>query len=490
MAGFVTKIIKSGLGVFTSRIFGMVRDICIAGFFGANGATDAFVAAFAVPNLFRAFFAEGALASVFVPFLSDKLTMEGEQKASVYLSSLITVISSVVLILTVLVMAFPDIVTYIFLPGYKDDPAVSSLMPAMVSVLMPYLFFVTVCSLLTCYLNLKGSFFVPNSSTAFLNIAMIAGAFMGYHHGSDILYVCYGVFIGGVAQFFFILLYAYRFGFRFSLRGGYDRRVNEVFHYAVPSLAGVGISQINFMIGRAAASFLATGSISYLYYSNRLFQFPMGLFTIAVGTVVMAEISKANSSGDTAVRNSLIDKAINSIMLVMLPSAAGLIVLAEPIISLVYGRMNFLASDTAATAADLQMYSLGLVFYSFIAVFSRVFYSDKDIKTPLKGAFVGLVVNVVMIAALMKFMGHSGIALASSVAAAATFFYLYTRVRDYRYLFGAVFMKASASSAIMVIGSYIMLSAGAGTVVNIVISAVLYFLALYLMKTNIRSVLR
>lgn len=363
-------------------------------------------------------------------------------------------------------------------------------MPAMISVLMPYLFFITICSLLTCYLNLKGSFYVPNSSTAFLNIAMIAGAFAGYYHGSDILYVCYGVFIGGIAQFLFILFYAYRFGFRFSLRGGYDRSVNEVFHYALPSLASVGISQINFMIGRAAASFLVTGSVSYLYYSNRLFQFPMGLFTIAVGTVVMAEISKANSSGNTDMRNSLIDKSINSIMLVMLPSSAGLIVLAEPIISLVYGRMNFLEADAAATASDLRMYSLGLVFYSFIAVFSRVFYSDKDIRTPLTGALVGLAVNVVMIAVLMKLMGHSGIALASSVAASATFFYLYTRVRDYRYVFGAFIFKAAAASGLMALVSYLLLVYGAGIIVNIFVSAVLYFSALYFMKINIRSVLR
>lgn len=493
MAGFVAKIIKSGLGIFTSRIFGMVRDALIAAYFGVNGLTDAFFIAFAVPNLFRAFFAEGALSSVFVPFLSDKLTHEGEKQASGYLTSMIMAVAGAIFVLILAISLFPKQFIVMFMPGYASDAALLSEASEMIVILIPYLLFVSVCALLTCYLNLKNSFFLPNASTALLNISMIIGAWVGYRSGMNIMYLCYGVFIGGILQFSAVLAYSLIKGYRPFLYSGYDRSAVRVFKLILPSLAGVGISQLNFMVGRIAASFLAVGSISYLYYANRLFQFPLGMFAVAVGTVALSDISSANSEGEYGRRNELINKAVNAILLVMLPSMAGLILLSEPIMNLVYGRMNFGAHDVAESASALRMYSSGLLFYSMISLFSRIFFSDKDIRTPLYGAFIGFLANLILNFVLMSYMGHEGIALASSLAALINFLYLYVKIKDYHYnvgVFGVFVLKLTVSAALMSIVVYLADSHGLNIVVNILLGVTSYFVMLTVTGVKIRSVLR
>ncbi len=184
-------------------------------------------------------------------------------------------------------------------------------------------------------------------------------------------------FLGGVAQLIYVVAASLIKGYRPTLSGGFSKDVRKTFYLIIPSLAGVGINQVNFMVGRILASFLAMGSISYLYYANRLFQFPLGMFAVAVGTVTLTEISRANTDGDIHKRNDLINKAVNSIFLIMLPATTGLIVLAHPIIDIVYARMNFTAENVASTAVALQMYTAGLLFYAFLNVFSRVFHSEK-----------------------------------------------------------------------------------------------------------------
>jgi len=493
MSGFMFKVLKSGLGIFTSRVFGLIRDVAVAGFFGASGLTDAFFVAFAIPNLFRAFFAEGALSSAFVPFLSDNMKHKSEKAADNYLTSLIIAVSLMILIILVLTVLFPSQIITLFMPGYADDTVLISKASHMVVILMPYLFFVTICALLSGYLNLKGSYYIPNSSTAILNIAMITGAWLGYKNGIDILYLCYGVFAGGVLQLIYVLLYAYYKGFRPNLSEGYSKDVKKTFLLVVPSLAGVGVSQFNFMIGRILASFLAMGSISYLYYANRLFQFPLGMFAVAVGTVTLTEISRANTDGDIGRRNNLINKAINAIFIIMLPATTGLIILAHPIIDIVYARMNFTLNDVEQTAFALQMYTVGLMFYSMLNVFSRVFHSEKDMKTPVKGALIGLVANVAFNLILIKPMGHPGIALASGIAAGMNCIYLYLKMRDFKYAFSdnmSLLLKLLFACLLMAGATYWLYVIGLHIIPVIFMGALLYFISLKVTGVNIRSVLR
>lgn len=493
MSGFMQKILKSGLGIFTSRVFGFIRDVVIAGFFGASGLTDAFFVAFAIPNLFRAFFAEGALSSAFVPFLSDNMTHKSKQSADNYLTSLIIAVSLMISFILVLSVIFPQQVVTLFMPGYADDVELISKAAQMLVVLMPYLLFVTICALLAGYLNLKGSYYIPQSSTAILNITMIIGAWVGYQKGLDVMYLCYGVFAGGVLQLAYVQAAAFMKGYRPNLKGGFSKDVRKTFLLVVPSLAGVGVTQLNFLIGRVLASFLAVGSISYLYYANRLFQFPLGMFAIAVGTVTLTEISRANTDGDTGRRNDLIDKAINAIFIIMLPATTGLIVLAHPIIDIVYARMSFTADNVSATAYALQMYTVGLMFFSLLNVFSRIFHSEKDMKTPVKGALIGLAANIVFNLILIKPMGHAGIALASGIAAAMNCTYLYLKLRDYRYqIAGNIIFILKLLTACIIMGgvTYWLYFIGLNILPVIAIGAVLYFISLRVTGVRIRSVLR
>jgi len=493
MSGFMHKVLKSGLGIFTSRVFGLLRDVVIAGVFGASGLTDAFFVAFAIPNLFRAFFAEGALSSAFVPFLSDNMTNKSKRAADNYLTSLIMAVSGMIIVILFITAMFPTQLVTLFMPGYSGDVALIAKASDMVIILMPYLLFVTMCALLSGYLNLQGSYYIPNSSTAILNIAMIIGAWIAYKNGLDIIYLCFGVFFGGVFQLIYVQLYAFYKGYRPNLSGGYSKDVKKTFMLVIPSLAGVGINQFNFLVGRVLASFLAMGSISYLYYANRLFQFPLGMFAVAVGTVTLTEISRANSEGNITARNRLIDKAVNAILIIMLPATTGLIVLAHPIIELVYARMSFTSEDVYATAVALQMYTVGLMFYSLLNVFSRVFHSEKDMKTPVKGAMIGLVANVAFNLILIKPMGHAGIALASGIAAGMNCIYLYLKLRDYKYAVVkniGLIMKLLLACVLMGGITYGIYLAGLHIIPVIVLGGAVYFLALKFTGVNIRSVLR
>ncbi|PLX70152.1 MAG: murein biosynthesis integral membrane protein MurJ [Denitrovibrio sp.] len=493
MSGFIQKVLKSGLGIFTSRIFGLIRDIVVAGYFGASGLTDAFFVAFAIPNLFRAFFAEGALSSAFVPFLSDNMKHKSSKVADNYITSLIIAVSLMIAVILVITSLFPEYIIKLFMPGYANNQEIITTASNMMVVLMPYLLLVTICALLSGYLNLKGSYYIPHSSTAILNIAMITGAWIGYTKGVDIMYLCYGVFFGGIAQLLYVAIAAYIKGYRATLSGGFSKDVRKTFYLVIPSLAGVGINQVNFMVGRILASFLAVGSISYLYYANRLFQFPLGMFAVAVGTVTLTEISKANTEGDLHKRNGLIDKAVNSIFLIMLPASTGLIVLAYPIIDIVYARMSFTMENVGATASALQMYTIGLLFYSFLNVFSRVFHSEKDMKTPVKGAAIGLVANVLFNLLLIKPMGHSGIALASGLAAGLNCAYLYYKMRDYRYRLTDNFfyiVKLVFASVVMGASTYGLYILGLNIIPVIAIGGVIYFIALKITGIRIKELIR
>jgi len=493
MAGFVKKVLKSGLGILTSRVFGMVRDVLVAGFFGANALTDAFFVAFAVPNLFRAFFAEGALSSVFVPIMSDKLAKEGEHSASYYLTSLVFFVSAVILVLLGIVYMFPETSVTVFMPGYRHDSAILSAASSMLVILMPYLLTISICALFSGYLNIKDTYYLPAASTAILNIAMIAGAWLGYVHSGDINILCYGVLAGGVLQLLLVLGAAFYKGYRPVFSGGINRDALNSFYYVLPSLASVGINQLNFMTGRIIASFLTVGSISYLYYANRLFQFPLGMFAVAVGTVTLTEISVANSKGDFGQRNILIDKAVNAILIIMVPAAAGLIILADPIISLVYGRLSFGERDVHATAFALRMYSSGLLFYSLISVFSRIFYSDKDVRTPLRAAFVGFIFNVLLGFLFMRPLGHGGIALAASIAAMVNCICLYINLKHYNYsVSGSIglIVKVAASTAAM---SFIVFAADKGglhVLFNVVLGCGVYYFTMKLLGTDLLKVMR
>jgi putative peptidoglycan lipid II flippase len=484
--------LKSSSGIMTSRILGLIRDLVVAAVFGANKITDAFFVAFAIPNLFRALFAEGALSSAYIPILAEKYR-RNYLEALKYLTQLILIVGVTVVVIIFIICIFPREILIVFMPGYAKDLELLNAASQMLGFLMPYLFFVMLVAIITGYLNLMGSYFVSYSSTAILNIFMIMGAFLGYRYGRDIIYLAYGVFLGGLFQFLYVFLYSKLRGFTFVPSFQMDPDIKKTFLLIVPSIAGLGISQINFVVGRVFASFLSSGSISYLYYANRLFQFPLGVFSVALGSVSLTEMSKAIACGDSEKARYVIDKSIISLLFIMLPATAGLLSLSYEITSLIYKRSSFGEFDTIYTAEALRMYAVGLLFYSLVGLFTRVFYSKKDTATPVKIAFLMSVLNVGLNYPLMLVLKHAGIALASSIVAMVNAFLLYKKITDYRfsfYLHRETLVKICAGTLFMLLFIYIQKIADVHLLINILVSTAVYFVSMGLMGLKIREILK
>ncbi len=490
---YILSIIRSGLGVMTSRVFGLVRDIVVAGVYGATGLTDIFFMAFAIPNLFRQFFAEGAIASAYIPFLSDKTHRQGAAAANAYLTQLIVIQTVLVLAVCLLLIIFAPFVMMLFMPGRAHNPSDIAIGATILRLVTPYLFFVSISGLLAGFLNLKGSYFVAYASTSCLNIMMIIGAIFGYFHGGNIYSLALSVFAGGMFQLSMVFTYSWHKQFRFGPLTPRDPDIKKTYQLLVPSLAGVGISQLNFLIGRALASMLQAGSISWLYYSNRLFQLPLGIFSVTISTVSLTELSKARTNGDAELVNRLIDKAVIGLIFIILPSTVGLVGLSLEITGLIYGRLAFSLTDAMNTASALQVYAAGLIFYSLASVFTRVYHSEKNTKTPVKMAAAAFLVNLLLSVLLMKPMGHVGIALASSVAAMVNTFMLYGGIRGYRFNFRAqapllfkILVATYIMAGVMIIGKIAHLP----VLITIAGCITAYFGMLHLMKVNIRGIFR
>jgi len=486
------KILHSSFGVFTSRIFGLIRDLVIAALFGASKYTDAFFVAFAIPNLFRALFAEGALSSAFIPILAENRN-KGVKYSNTYMTKIITYLFLIVGLLTFIIIIFSKYFILLFLPGYATDKEMVIFASNILKIVMPYLLFISISSIFAGFLNLLGSFFIPQSSTALLNISMIAGAYIGWIFDNNIYYLAYGVFVGGILQLLLLFVFSYIYGYRIQSNLKMSDNVKKTFLLIIPSIFGVGISQLNFTVGRIIASFLNEGSISYLYYANRLFQFPLGVFSVALSGVALAELSKTDIIDTQSKQHNLIDKAFIAIILIILPATIGLILLSDEITRFIYQRNHFTALDAAQTASALIMYSAGLIFFSFVNLFTKVFHSRKDTKTPVKIAAISFICNVIFMLLFIKWFSHAGIALASSFAAGINAFLLYAYIRDYSFNFKnnlAIILKIVSASAIMATVVTILKHYSLNLLIVILISAMTYFLCLAVLKVNIRRVLK
>jgi putative peptidoglycan lipid II flippase len=476
-----------------SRIFGLFRDIATAGVYGATGITDIFFVAFAIPNLFRQFFAEGAMASAYVPILSDKRDKSGVKAANTYLTQLITVQSILAVGVSIILVVFAEYIIILFMPGIIGNSYNISLGAAILRIVVPYLLFISIAGILAGYLNLCGSYFVAYASTAALNIMMIIGAAAGYIYNGNIYPLAFSVVTGGFLQLLIVYSYAYIKGFRIDALIPPDSDLKRTYKLVIPSLAGVGVSQLNFLVGRVIASFLQPGSISWLFYANRLFQFPLGVFAVTISTVSLTEFSIARTRGDKAKVQALIDKAIILVMLIIIPSTIGLVGLADELIDLVYKRSAFTQNDSLNSAIALQMYGVGLVFYSFAGIFTRVFHSDKNTATPVKIAGIAFAVNLVFNIILIKPLGHAGIALASSIAAVVNSALLYFFIKDYRFSIikhAGKIIKIMVSSYLLIGALVILKMNEVHVLINVAVCCAVYFGALVLLKFGIKDYLK
>lgn len=402
----------------TSRIAGLIRDMVVAAVFGAGMATDAFFVAFTIPNLLRRFFAEGSLTAAFVPTFTDVLhqegAAEGRQVVRICWTLLLLVLTGVTLIG---ILASPWLVKIVGY-GFSGDAGKLALTDLLNRLMFPYIFFVSLLALVAGVLNVSGHFLVPALSPVMLNLAMIGCALvLAPRMEQPITALACGVLIGGAVQLVMQIPVLYRFG--------YDLRLDFRFHHKavvriarlmLPGILGVAIYQINVVVTRLLASFLPEGSVSWLYYGQRLFEFPQGVFIVSLAQAVLPAMSRQSALNDQVGFRESLRFALILILLVTIPAALGLILCNQAIYSLFFMRGNFTPFDVSQAALALAWYAPGLLFVGISRVVVPSFYAMKDTRTPVKVSFWTLLVNVAAGLLLMKIMGHAGLALALTIS--------------------------------------------------------------------------
>jgi len=410
-----------GSATMLSRIMGMVRDMVVSRLFGAGLATDAFFAAFQIPNMLRRFFAEGALTSAFVPTFSAALNQRGENSARELANICFTLLTIVMAAITLAgIICSPWIVGVMF-PGFKSVPGKYELTVLLNRIMFPYIFFISLVALCMGILNTLRHFFTPAISTVFLNISMVLAALLlrGFFE-VPITALAAGVLIGGLIQLAIQLPVLWRKGFPFRLDFRFrDPEVRRIALLMLPATFGVGVYYLNITVSAILASLLPQGSVSYLYYAQRLFEFPQGVFTVAVAQAVLPSMSRQAAAGDLDGMKESLAFGLRLTLFVTIPAMAGLLACSTPIFSLLFMGGEFDYAKAVNSARALVFYSLGLSFVAMTRVLAPAFYALKDTRTPVWTAFIAFLLNVVFSLVLMGPLLHGGLALATTLSALA-----------------------------------------------------------------------
>jgi putative peptidoglycan lipid II flippase len=491
-----------GSATFLSRILGLVRDIVIAGFFGAGRVTDAFFIAFAIPNLLRRLLGEGTLTASFVPVYTDYLTHRPHEAPQV-VHVTTTVVASLLIILTAVGIAFAPWIIKIQAFGWKDDAALVRLTVHLARICFPYLFFIGLVALAMGVLNSHRHFLAPALAPCLLNISIIACVFfLSPKIYPPIVTAALGVFLGGLTQLLlqipFLRVKGITFKIKFDLHHPAVRRIALMM---APMMLGIAAFQFNQVVSRLLASFLPKGSVSYLYYADRIFEFPIGIFAVALGVAVLPSFSRLVAGGKIEEFKGEVNFSLRLILFITLPAMAGLIILRIPILNLIFQHGSFTYQSTAMTAQALLCYSFSIWAYGGINVLSRAFYAFEDVKTPFLTALVAVGVNVLLGVILMYPLKHAGLALANSCAAIVNvalltlFFHRKTAGLRWKELFSSLFTIAVALIPLLLVTIFIVKAyrwtESGGYVVKIpllgggIIAAMaLFFLCSYLLKNQ------
>jgi len=415
---FKSTVIVSSMTMI-SRMLGFVRDMMFARIFGADSGTDAFFVAFKIPNFLRRLFAEGAFAQAFVPVLSDYKEQGGKAALQHFIDRTAGTLALVLMLTTIAGMLAAPYLIMAFAPGFAWEGEQYDLTVQMLRITFPYLFFISSVAFAGGILNTYGKFAVPAFTPVFLNICLISAAiWLAPLMPQPIVALAWGVFIAGAVQLAFQFPALRRLGLVPRLRFGFnDPGVKHIMKLMIPALFGVSVTQINLLLDTLLASFLAAGSISWLYYSDRLVEFPLGIFGIALATVILPSLSKNHAAEDTETFSKSLDWGLKLVVLVGAPASLGLIMLAEPMVSTLFQYNQFSAYDVAMTARSLMAYSLGLLGFILVKVLVPGFTSRKDTKTPVRFGIYAMVANMLLNIALVFPLAHAGLALATSLGA-------------------------------------------------------------------------
>ena len=414
----LSAIATVGGYTMASRALGFVRDILIAALLGAGPVADAFFVAFKLPNFFRRLFAEGAFSAAFVPLFTRVLTEDGADAARRFSERALSVLVVVLLVFcTAMQIAMPWAM-YLFAPGFASDPAKFDLAVELARIAFPYLLFISLVSQLGGVLNALDRFAAAAAAPILLNLSLIlcliglAPMLETPGHA-----LAWGVFAAGVIQFLWLIGACRRAGMVFRLpRPRLTPAVRRLAAKILPGAIGAGVQQINLVIGVILASLLPTGAVSYLYYADRVYQLPLGVIGIAVGTALLPLLSRQIREGDEAGGRESFNRALEFSLLLTLPAAAALMAMPGPIVAVLFERGAFAAGSTEATAAALAAFAAGLPAFVLVKVLAPAFFAREDVTTPVKIAGVSVAANIALSIALLGPLQHVGLALATSAA--------------------------------------------------------------------------
>ncbi|MBQ7413343.1 MAG: murein biosynthesis integral membrane protein MurJ [Alphaproteobacteria bacterium] len=409
-----------------SRVVGFIREILLARYLGAGMMADAFFVALRFPNLFRSLFAEGTLNVAFVPLFSGELQTHGKKQALIFARAVFGFLFYVLLIFTVVMEILMPNLMFILAPGFEEIPGKLALTTTLSRITFPFLLFVSLVSLFSGILNSAGRFGAAAFTPTLLNIVMITfliimTPFIQSPYAPAFA-LAWGVFVAGIVEFCFLLWHIKKIGMTFRLIGPIKALchigtgVKTLLKKMAPGVLGSGVYQINLFLDTLLVSLVGAGAISWLNYANHLFQLPIGIIGVAIGTVLLPVLSKYIKTGQTELANLHLNRGLEVSVALSVSSMLGLIFLSHPIIGILFEHGKFTANDTLHTARALTIFAFGLPAYMMTKTLAPFFYARGDTTTPVKIAIVGVVLNVMMGVVFMQFWGYAGIALATGIS--------------------------------------------------------------------------
>lgn len=409
-----------------SRILGLLRDMVFTRIFGADAATDAFLVAFKIPNFLRRLFAEGAFSQAFVPVLTEYKTRTDQADVQDLAAHVAGTLAGILFGLTVVAVLAAPLLVMVFAPGFIGQEAKFDLTAAMLRVTFPYILFISLTAFAAGILNSYGRFAIPAFTPVLLNLCLIAAALWGAPLMAEpITALAWGVFIAGVVQLAFQLPAVARLGLLRRPRWGWRHSgVRKILKLMLPGIFGSSVMQINLLLDTVIASFLVSGSVTWLYLSDRMMELPLGVFGIALATVILPNLSEKFAQVDTKAFSHMLDWALRWVLIIGTPAALGLAILAGPILATLFMYGDFDAQDVQMAQISLWAYSFGLLGFTLVKVLAPGYFARQDTKTPVKVGVIAMVanmgLNIVFVVTLVQLAipgAHAGLALATSLSA-------------------------------------------------------------------------
>lgn len=426
----MSKLFKStaivSFNTLLSRISGLVRDVVFARFFGADALTDAFFIAFKIPNFLRRLFAEGAFSQAFVPVLTEAKTKGSHEEVKQLTQQVTGTLGLILFVITAIGIIAAPILVMVFASGYLDDQPKLDLTAHMLRITFPYIFFISLTAMAGGILNSYGKFAVPAFTPVLLNLCMIGSAvWLAPQMEQPIVALAWGVFLAGVAQLLFQLPFILQLKLlAFPKWGWREPGVKKIKNLMIPVLFASSVQQLNLLFDVWIASFLVAGSISWLYYADRLVEFPFGIFGVAIATVILPSLSAKHAEADPEKFSHTLDWAMRLVWVIGTPAAVGLFVLSGPMITTIFGYGDFDTHDVKMTQLALMAYSVGLLGFIYVKVLSPGYFARQNTKTPVKIALITVgfkmvltVLFVVSMVVVEYHAPHVGLALATALSA-------------------------------------------------------------------------